>query len=300
MRTYCKLERRIQPPVSLSASEVTASNLRDVRFSLTNSSWLPSDPLTLDNIRDILNLARASEKALRAVSPDERVEKLQEAVQLHPWQVSLANNVLDLLLQIRHGNLQLADLVPDQLLPVNDAHTGCWGLIIVDRSAVHVRIRSSDVSALRAATEGLLAALRINQWTQSTAGTDGPASTHRHMFPIDEAHEHVIQSNRADGQEAIGHVHVLSRLGLVAYSASRGPALALWIVTAALAVISAALAAGHFGGTDPGWLSNWTHTTLDRVFTGALGAALVASVTGAQLLQDARRQGTRRVLIRWT
>lgn len=237
--------------------------------------------------------------------PDERLERMTSAVELERWQESLASNVLDLLIQMHHGNVKLADVVAEMLLPLNDAHSGCWGLAIVDRDVVHFRLRSSDVTSLRAATENILAVLRVNQWVMETlpprAGSEstdrGPGGLFR--LRIGEHEETVIQSNRVGEEEAWGQVHVLSRLGLVWYSATRGAASVLWVLTALLAGGSLLAA---FVLQDPAgqpWLAAWGHATLDRIFTGALGAALVASVTGAQLLQAARRPGGQRVLIRW-
>ncbi|MFW8744987.1 hypothetical protein, partial [Mesorhizobium japonicum] len=238
---------------------------------LKASSWLPTARLDSAQLTALLTLARESGEALRAIPVEERLGPLVRSVTLETYEIDLAANCLDLILQMHHGGLQVRQLVAEDLVPLFDAHSGCYALLIVDRSVVHLRIRSSDVTALRSAAEDLLSLLRVDERvTSDVAGRSGRLRVSNRL---------VIQSNRAGEEEARGEVHALSRLGLIWYSAAHGVTAVLWTITLGLTLLSI-LSALLLPSSTPPFIT-WLHDGIDRIFTGTLGAALVATITQA-------------------
>lgn len=275
---------------------VTTQYARDyVQSLLAASSWAPEDSLLKPEFEQLLQLARDDTSKLKNAENEERTLAV-EALGIERHKVSLAANILDLLVQMQHG-VKLESLSADQLLAIHDAHSGCWGMVVVDRSSIQLRVRSGAVTVLREATEDILSVLQVRE--PSSLGRR--RRNHGEEDQFLEAPEMVSQFNRSGEPEATGKVHVVNGFGLVAYAAWQPAPRALLGISGALVLLSLfsvlAVTGNPALAVDP-WIT-WGHATLDRVFTGTLGAALVVVVTTVRLLQGQRRRRGPRVLIRW-
>lgn len=297
MRIYTQLKmRRFQTSPSGSFKEVAISthDAREFATSLVAaSSWAPEDALLKEEFEALLKVARTDRTRLRKSDNEERTLAVEELGIIDRHKVSLAANTLDLLVQIQHGTA-LQDINADQLVAMHDAHSGCWGLIVVDRGSVQLRVRSGDVSVLRQATGDVLSVLQLRE-----AGASAKKNQTTDQFL--ESSGEVLQSNRAGEPEARGTIHVVNGLGLVLYAAKQpAPRTLLFIslLLVGLSALSVWAGASQWPITFDPWFT-WGHSIVDRTFTGTFGAALVVVVTTVQTLQNRRRSRTPQVLIRW-
>ncbi|WZH37371.1 MAG: hypothetical protein PIR02_01615 [Microbacterium enclense] len=164
-------------------------------------------------------------------------------------------------------------------LAVSDPRTGCSGVTVVGLGRADVVLSGTDEVALRSAVEDLLNVMTAN-------GRSSPSES--------------AEWDAGGRLRARGRVRVLSTTGLYGYAARHGAPLVLWVITLALALVSVLIAAAVGENSSQGWLADWAHATLDRVFTGALGAALVATVMAGRQLQRGSGRRRRHVLVRWT
>lgn len=166
-----------------------------------------------------------------------------------------------------------------QWFTVSDPRGGCSGLVVARPGRADVVLNGTDEGALRGAVEQLMDVL-------GARGRNSPGDS-------------VVWDARGRPR-ADGRVRVLTTAGLYGYAARHGAPLVLWIITLALALVSVLIAASVGENSSQGWLADWAHATLDRVFTGALGAALVASVMAGRQLQRGTGRRRRQALVHWT
>ncbi|GAA2224796.1 hypothetical protein N1031_00020 [Herbiconiux moechotypicola] len=264
-----------------------------VHERLSSTSWIPEHRLHEGDYVKLLTLAKSDRVPLRNGELEDRLKAVRGAAISDPRVELLAANTLDLLVQIKHG-IQLDGLIANNILALADPHSGCWGLVTVDRGAVDIRVRSQEVTALREGTVNLLSVLNVEDRLSERAFL----SRGQDVLEVDGKS---IQSNRGGEEEAKGTVHVLGRLGFYFYAARRPGPIALLIISAALLAISLAMLVVGLINTSLAMsqVYVWIHNTIDRIFTGALGAALVTIVTTAQSLLRYRRLSGTRVVIDW-
>jgi len=298
LRIYTQLKmKRFHTIPGASSTDVPVSTheAREYATSLIAASpWAPEDALLKEEFEALLKVARTDRVRLQKADHEERTQAVEDLGIIDRHKVSLAANTLDLLVQMQHGT-SLQNINADQLVAMHDAHSGCWGLIVVDRGSVQLRVRSGDVSVLRQATGDILSVLQVREAGASSKKKNQPPNQFL------ESSGEILQSNRAGEPEAKGTIHVINGLGLIFYAAKQPAPRTLFIISLALLALSfLSVLAGTAQWpitTDP-WFE-WGHAIVDRVFTGTLGAALVVVVTTVQSLQNRRRSRTPQVLIRW-
>ena len=297
MRIYTQLKmKRFHTAPDGSSTEVPISthDAREYATSLIAASpWAPEDALLKEEFEALLKVARTDRAKLQKADHEERTQAVEDLGIIDRHKVSLAANTLDLLVQMQHGT-SLQSINADQLVAMHDAHSGCWGLIVVDRGSVQLRVRSGDVSVLRQATGDILSVLQVRE-----AGASPKKNQTTNQFL--ESSGEILQSNRAGEPEAKGTIHVINGLGLIFYAARQPAPRTLFIISLALVALSfLSVLAGtaQWPMTSNPWFG-WMHSIVDRIFTGTFGAALVVVVTTVQTLQKRRRSRTPQALIRW-
>jgi hypothetical protein len=160
-------------------------------------------------------------------------------------------------------------------VPLWDARTRCAGLLRVRQNRFEFILEAGTEATVRGATEDLLTIVGATPVTSLTQWTENGE------------------------QRSTGRVRGAPWARTVLSGAMHGAPLVLWVITLALALVSVAIAAAVGENSTQGWLADWAHATLDRVFTGALGAALVSTVMAAQQPSRSSPGRGRRTLVSW-
>ncbi|WP_430297746.1 hypothetical protein [Sinomonas sp. B1-1] len=299
MRTLVQLVVEVRPiDGKPQSAPSTAESVRFVRDLVASSVWYPEHPLEDGLLASLIDQATKGNRAegLRHEEALAVVERLIGEDARDGNRVLLAANTLVLLSQVKHG-LPLTALSPSQIIPLHDGIEECWGIITVQKSRVDLRVRSEDIDRLEEATERALVALNIH--AANSPYKQSNADSRELLLCTMEAHP--ARELSKDGTESrTGRIHVLGRFGRAAYIASRPLQLTLAIAALALLVVSLVMEGFEVTLALTGWFV-WWHSLIDKLFTTALWAAVLAYAGGVGEIRRHPhiRTAGKRVIISW-